>query len=127
MPTDIKIIHARDFIKATANGQLDLENAKKQLVEIASAATSLADFHIILDTRRAQSRMSVADLWNLAKELDGMRMRFLTSLKQIAVLCPVAEFDQASFFALCAKNRGINIKAFSSFEDAIEWLIANGR
>ena len=61
MPTDIRIIHAHEFIKATPGGQLDLENAKKLLMEIASASAPLVDYEIILDTRRAQSGLSVSD------------------------------------------------------------------
>jgi hypothetical protein len=33
------------------------------------------------------------------------------------------QFDYAGFFALCAQNRGFQVSAFTSFEDAIEWLI----
>jgi hypothetical protein len=40
------------------------------------------------------------------------------------VLCPLEKFDNARFFALCAENRGVNVHAFTSYEDAMEWLIA---
>lgn len=123
MSTDIRIIHAHEFIKATPGGQLDLENAKKLLMEIASASAPLVDYEIILDTRRAQSGLSVSDLWDLAAELSNLGKVFL---RKTAVLCPLEQFDRASFFALCAQNRGFRISAFTSFEDAIEWLISNG-
>jgi hypothetical protein len=123
MPTNIRIIHAHEFIKATPDGQLDLEKAKKLLMEIASASAPLVDYEIILDMRRAQSGLSVSDLWDLAAELSNLGKAFL---RKTAVLCPVEQFDHASFFALCAKNRGFQISAFTSFEDAIEWLIGNG-
>ena len=32
---------------------------------------------------------------------------------------------QDRFLALCAENKGFNIQAFTSYEDAMEWLIAN--
>jgi hypothetical protein len=130
MPTNIRVIHARDFIRATPEGKLDLEKSKKLVVEIASAAVPLADYEILLDTRKAQVKMSVTDLWYLATdvwylaaELVNARGRFP---KKTAVLCPVERFDRASFFALCAQNTGIKVQAFTSFEAAIEWLIANG-
>jgi len=123
MSTNIRIIHSQDFIKATPEGQLDLERTKKLLMEIASVATPLFDYKIILDTRKAHTEMSVADLWYLASELGNLRKGFY---RKTAVLCPVEEFDQAGFFALCAQNRGFQIMAFTSFEDAIEWLIADG-
>ncbi len=123
MPTNLKIIHAHDFIRATPEGPLDFEKSLKLLLEIASVSTPLSDYEIILDTRKAQAEMSVSDLWDLAAELSKLRATF--SRKKIAVLCPLEGFDEAEFFALCAQNRGFMVKAFTSFEDAIEWLIAN--
>jgi hypothetical protein len=65
--------------------------------------------------------MSIADLWYLAAELSNLGKAFM---QKTAVLCPIEKFDQAGFFALCAKNKGYPVNAFTSFEDAIEWLIA---
>lgn len=120
MPTSIRIVHARDFVRATTDGAFDFETAKKLLIEIASATSHLADYEMLLDTRKAQVAMSVTDLWYLATEVVRRREAFS---RKTAVLCPVGEFDFAAFFALCAENRGLWIKAFTSFEDAIEWLI----
>ena len=122
MPTDIRIIHAHDFIKATPEGQLDFERAKEALLEIASASSALADYEIILDTRKAQPIMSVFDLWYLALELQKLGKPFS---RKTAVLCPLERFDSAKFFTVCAQNRHLQIRAFTSFEDAIEWLVAN--
>ena len=129
MATDIRIIHAHDFIRATPEGRLDLEVSKKLLAEIATAALPLTGYEILLDTRRAHVAMSVTDLWYLATdfwyvaaELVNARGRFPG---KTAVLCPLEEFDHASFFALCAQNQGLHVRAFTSFEDAIEWLITN--
>jgi len=124
MPDNIRIIRAHDFIIATPEGQLDLEKSEKLLMEIASASAQLVDYEILLDTRKAQTEMSVTDLWHLAAELSKVRGTFFR--KKIAVLCPLAQFDDTEFFALCAQNRGFQVGAFTSFEDAIEWLIANG-
>ena len=125
MPANIRVIHAHDFIKATPEGKLDLEESKKLLMEIASVSAPLVDYDIVLDTRKAQSEMSVTDLWYLAAELsDNFRKTFSRPLKT-AVLCPLERFDQAGFFALCAQNRGFQVGAFTSFADAYEWLIAN--
>ena len=126
MPANIRIIHAHDFIKATPEGRLDLEESKKLLLAIAIAAAPLVDYHIILDTRKAQSEMSVSDLWDLAAELSQSFHQAVSRIPKTAVLCPRERFDQAEFFALCAQNRGYEISAFTSFEDALEWLMANG-
>jgi hypothetical protein len=123
MPTNIKIIHAHEFIKATPEGELSLDKMKELLIEVASAEAPSFDYEVILDTRKAQSRLSITDLWYLAAELSNLRQAFS---RKTAVLCPLERFDYAGFFALCAQNRGFRVSAFTSFEDAIEWLIANG-
>ena len=123
MPANIRIIHAHDFMKATPEGWLDRDKSMKLLLEIASVAPSLSDFHVILDTRKAQSGLNEIDLWYLASELSNS-FREVAKSPRMAVLCPVERFNQADFFALCAKNRGFNINAFTSFEDAYEWIIA---
>jgi len=129
MATNIRIVHAHDFIRATADGRLDLEISKKLLAEIASSTVNMPDYELLLDTRRAQMAMSVTDLWYLVTDtwyLSGKPVNARGPFpRKTAVLCPLGEFDQASFFALCAQNRGLQVRAFSSFEDAIEWLMAN--
>lgn len=121
MPTDIRVIHASDFIIATPQGKLDFERAKKLLVDIMSASAPLVDYEIIVDTRHAQSELTALDLWQLVIEIFNFR---LPLARKTAVLCPTERFDKAEFFALCAKNRGFLVMPFISFEDAIEWLIA---
>ncbi len=90
-------------------------------MEIASASAALVDYRILLDTRRAQSTMSITQLYALATELYSLRGAFS---RRTAVLCPLERFDSARFFALCGQNRALPVSAFTSFEDAIEWLMA---
>lgn len=122
MVTNIKIIPANDLIKVMAEGELDFEGSKRLFKEIALAGAPLADYQVLLDVRKAQSRLSVADLWYLAVELRDLLKPFS---QKMALLCQLEPCDQAEFFTLCAKNRGFNLRAFTSFEDAIEWLISN--
>jgi hypothetical protein len=116
MATNVTVIHAQDFVKARPDGQLDLEGSKQLLMEIASASAPLGDHKILVDTRRAQVTMSITDLWYLAAELSNFGNAFL---RNTAILCPLEKFDQAGFFALCARNRAYPVSAFASFEDAV--------
>ena len=120
MPTDIRVIHAPDFVRATADGELDFEASKKALKEVGLAASNLVNYEILLDTRRTQSQMSATELWYLAADLSTLGEAFH---RKTAVLCPVEHFDDAAFFETCAQNRGFRVKAFTSFEAAINWLI----
>jgi len=123
MPTNVRIIHARDFIKATPEGALDLAETTKVLKEIATASAHLADYAIILDTRHAHSTMSVTDLWFMAKEISGLGKAFQ---RKTAVLCPLERFEYAEFLELRAKNRGNQVRALTSLGHAMEWLIEDG-
>jgi hypothetical protein len=123
MPTNIRVIHARDFILATPEGTLDREGTKKLLTDVASASASSAEYEILVDVRKAKLVMSATDLWYLVAELGNFRRAFS---RKTAVLCPLAGFDRTEFFTLCAQNRGFHIRAFTSFENAIKWLVAKG-
>ena len=125
MPTNIRIIHAHDFIKVTPEGQLDLAESRKLLIEIAAASAPLARYDVVLDTRKVQSEMSATDLWDLAAELSQSLTKVFAHLLKTVVICPVERFDHAKFFALCAQNRGFRVQAFTSLHDAWEWLVAD--
>jgi hypothetical protein len=43
---------------------------------------------------------------------------------KIAVLVSLGEEDRANLMALVAQNRGALLEVFSSFEEAIVWLVA---
>lgn len=119
MPTKLIVIHAKDFIKATAQDTLVFEESKKALVDIATVAGTLTNFEILLDTRKVRSRLSTTELWCLAAELAKLGATFR---RKTAVLCPMERFDDAEFFALCAQNRGHQVRGFTSFEEAMAWL-----
>ncbi|HEX6690120.1 MAG TPA: hypothetical protein VF110_03135 [Burkholderiales bacterium] len=120
MPNNIKVIHASDFIRAQPEGPAHLEEAERLLKEIADASAGLSDFEILVDTRRVTGSLSAPDLWTLAQKLARFR---LGAARRTAILCPIEKFDHSRFFALCAENRGFNIQAFTSYEEAMEWLI----
>jgi hypothetical protein len=125
MPANVRIIHAHDFIRSSPDGKLDVEGSKNLLREIATASAPLADYDIVLDTRQAQSEMSVTDLWSLAADLGDTFRTASSRPVKTAILCPVDRFDHAGFFALCAENRGFDVRAFTSIADAYEWLVAD--
>ncbi|HXR04298.1 MAG TPA: hypothetical protein VN836_06275 [Verrucomicrobiae bacterium] len=123
MLADIRIIQTHAFIKATPEGRLGRENMKKLFIDIASVAATSNDCGILIDTRKAESGMSSSDLWYLAAQLSKLGKSFS---RKTALLCPRERFDRVGFFALCAQNRGFLVNVFTSFEDAIEWLMAEG-
>jgi hypothetical protein len=123
MSTRIRIIQANDFIKATSEGSLDLEESKRLLGTIAVSIDPVVNYDAMLDTRQARSSLSVSDLWYLAAELNNLRKTFS---RKMAVLCSPEQYDRAGFFALDSRNSGLQIQTFTSFAGATKWLTLEG-
>ncbi len=119
MPSDVRIIHAHEFLRATPEGQLDLDQTKKVLLEIGLASAPSNDYDVLVDTRDAHVEMDVGDLWDLAAELQRYRQAFS---RKTAVLVTPKQSDYAGFFAVCAQERGFELSAFTQLGDAMEWL-----
>jgi hypothetical protein len=119
MPTSIRVIRPPDFVRARADGVMDIEMAERLMAEIAAAVKD-QEIEILIDTRRGQGELGAADLWFLAERLTRYRGTFA---RKTAVLCPLEKFDRARFFALCAENKGFNVAAFVSYEEAMDWLL----
>jgi hypothetical protein len=124
LPTNLRIISIRDFLKVAPQGSQDFKSLKQALSEAASAQGAFLDYDLLIDTRGAETHLSVTDIWELAADLATMiHAGASKSFKaKIPVLCPAEEFDHAKFFSLCSQNRGLNVRAFTSFEDLFEWL-----
>jgi DNA-binding response OmpR family regulator len=116
----LQIIKAGDFIKSTPAGDLDMKASTKGLAHIADAGADLHDYTVLIDLRDVTSRLSMADIFDLA---FGLSKYGDTFLRKTAVLArPDEELNQAKLFEEVAQKRGFNVKAFTVFEDAMYWL-----
>ena len=120
MPANIRVIRSKDFIRARPDGHADLEKGEQLLKDLAVAGQGMGDYDILVDTRDVSGYLSAPDLFTLASQLARYRQTFA---RRTAILCPLERFDHARFFSLCAENRGFNMHAFSSYEEAMEWLL----
>ena len=120
MPTNIKVFGAKDFLHVTPEGQVHIAKSMQVLEDIARAGADLSQFEILVDVRRSQGVLTPNELWTLAQALIKHRGTFA---RRTAILCPFEKFDRATFFAMCAEQQGFNIQAFTSYQDAMEWLL----
>jgi hypothetical protein len=111
MTTEVKVIRAKDFIKATPEGDLDIAKSRELLLQVVSAKAVLQEYAVILDTRRAESNLSAYELWYLACELQKVSDSFLRST---AIICPQKRFERAKFFAPCAEKQGLRCAPLSA-------------
>ena len=64
--------------------------------------------------------MTVGDLLNLASELHKVRKSFTG---KTALVVPRDRFNHGEFFAASAEDRGFDVRAFTSLDDALAWLL----
>ena len=120
MRVNYKIIQAKDFIKAKPTGEIDLDESKKLLVQLAEMEHLIGDYEILMDLREVHSHMNHADLFELIGELGRHKEAFRS---KIAVLARDDEqFNKAVFLEMCANIDRFIVMAFTDFEKATNWL-----
>jgi len=119
MPNDIRVLQAREFIITSVHGALDLRRSKDELNRLATEGIFSRGINVLLDIREAPGKLTLPEVWSFTEEFA--RLQTDKGLKT-AVLTEAERFDNAEFFAISAKNMGLKAQAFTSFEDAFEWL-----
>lgn len=119
MASDIRVIHTRDFLKATVQGDFDLATSKLALHEIADATPPGTRVDLMIDVREAPANLTLAQLSELAAEFTRLN---IGAGQKTAVLTDPDRFDNAQFFAVSARGKGRVVQAFTSFEEAFDWL-----
>ena len=120
MTLKLHVIHAKEFVKMTPNGEFDFDSTRDLMIEAISVESEASELEILFDFRQARAHLTTTDIWYLAEAMDKNRALFH---EKIAILIgPNQKFDNAKFFELCATNRGLEVGAFTSYEDAIDWL-----
>jgi hypothetical protein len=124
VPVNYKIIQAKDFIKAKPTGEIDLDESKKVLGQIAEMVRLIGDYEILIDVRDAYGNLTQDDLCELVLELGRHREAFRSKIAVIAR--DDEQFNKAVFVEVCANIDGFTISAFTDFEEAIDWLQSSG-
>ena len=121
---DYKIIQAKDFIKVTPTGEIDLKESKKVLGQLADMLGLTGNYELLLDMREAHSNMQQAELEELVLELVRHRNVFQN---KIAVIARNDEqFNKAVFVEICANIDGLTVEAFTDYEQAMNWIQSEG-
>jgi len=116
----LNIVHAKEFVKMTPDGEFDSESTRDLMIEAISAGEKTGEHEILLDFRQARTDLTMADIYYLAAEMQNHRSLYKDKIALL--IAPDQKWDQAKFFEVCAVNRGLDVAAFNSYEDAIDWL-----
>src|SRR5262245_60429078 len=110
MDLNLRVIHARDFLKVTSSGAADLETSKRRLLRLASENAAPRQYDILIDVRQKTSHLT---LTNIAVLVDVMLEHRDSFRSKLAILTlPGVGFDHAKFMELYANNRGFRVAAF---------------
>ena len=122
MPAIVRVIRSNEFLRETTEGFADMAWAEQVIAEFVARSEPLqGDYSILVDTRRAIGLLSATQLWYLSEKLARQK---INNSHRTAILCPAERFDHARFFALCAEGKGCNVRAFTRYENAMEWCLA---
>jgi len=124
VPSNLRIVHLRHLLRFTAQGEIDYPELKKAVKEIALVPGAFVEYDVLVDTRGSELHLSAGEIWNIASDLAEAVHASPSKgfIAKVAVICPVDRFDYAKLFELCAQNRGLNVRAFTRFEDVFDWL-----
>ena len=115
----VQIIHAGDFIKATPDGEVSLKLSKTRLAKIVQALDPAHDYNFLVDWRNVTINFSMTHLFYLALEI--LKYEALAGA-QISLLVRPDDFNRGEFLQICAQNRGLQLAAYTEYENAMNWL-----
>lgn len=108
-------------IETTYSGIITLDELRLALTEILELSQQHQASRFIADCTHMEGGGRVLDSYEFAKEIEQIPNVHL--LKEAFILPILKETaDSVRFFETTAMNRGLNIRAFPSREEAIEWL-----
>lgn len=116
------VIEIKEFLKLKPSGEFDPDETLKILGKLSELMESSDDNKILFDIRESYSSLNLTayDVYLFVRELVKNRN---TLHNRIAVLTRKDyQFDNGKFFELCANNRGLEAKAFTEFEEVMDWF-----
>lgn len=120
MATKIKIIRSVDYLSVNDDGTIDFEESKKTLAALADPKRPPADYELLLDFRRTQWVLSTDEIYSLVLAIINAPESFRDKIALL--LLPGVNFNSVYFRELCSEYKGIDVRPFSNYEDAIHWF-----
>ena len=120
MATKIKIIRSVDYLSISNEGTIEFEESKKNLAALAEPKRPPADYELLLDFRRTQWILSTDEIYSLVEELINAADSFRDKIALL--LLPGVNFDRSYFQELCTDTKGVEIRTFTNYEDAVDWF-----
>jgi hypothetical protein len=120
MATKIKIIRSVDYLMVADDGTIEFEESKKKLSSMAEPKRPPADYELLLDFRRTQWILSTEEIYALVEALINAPDSYRDKIALL--LLPGVNFDRSYFQELISENKGVEVRTFTNYEDAIHWF-----
>ena len=121
MVFDIRVVTAREFLRANRNGELDLESSRRKLADIVRECGASARHHVLIDWRQAENGpLPVSDLFEVAADLevaglgDGHKVASLHRTED--------ELNVGRYFEVFAGTQSFAFQSFTDPSAALAWL-----
>jgi hypothetical protein len=108
-----------NYIAVRFSGSGMAEEVWRQFELIAEHCKRANGDKLLIDITGAKGNLSVIEKYLAAEE---SRVFALYGIKVVFIETP-ERMDPRRFFLLAARNRGVNVEAFTDFQSAEEWLL----
>jgi hypothetical protein len=123
MPVELQIIRASEFICLDADEQLDFDESKQVLRNLAEACRKRGVDRALLDVRgmpvSPKPRFTPSQLAELVRTFHEAGFG---KHQRLAVLYKTDPHGGARMFAFISRIQGWQVRAFTEFEEALLWL-----
>lgn len=101
-------------------GERDYETIKKVTSEILMKCKENKCFRVLIDVRDFKNRIDTMEIFFLASaDLPEIIKR---KLEKVAIIDLKGFEEKIKFFEDVARNRGHNVRIFTEYDEAINWL-----
>jgi len=119
MSIQLQMEQMPDYLAARFTGSGVAEEVWRQFELIAEHCNRANGDKLLIDIAGAEGQFSIIDEYSAAEESRifaryGIKVAFIETPER---MCPL------KFFLLAARNRGVNVEAFTDFRAAEEWLL----
>ena len=119
MSIQLQMKQMPDYLAAMFIGSGVAEDVWRQFEEIAEHCKRAKDHKLLIDITGAEGKLSVIEKYLAAEESRifaryGIKVAFIETAERM---------DPRKFFLMAARNRGVNVEAFTDLQAAEEWLL----
>jgi hypothetical protein len=123
MPLELQLIRARDFIRLSTDGHLDLQTSQLALTSIAHACHKRGISRAMLDLRSVRPGVKpIFTPLDLVALVESFWDAGFAPQQRIAVLYITDPHRRVRLFSFICRLHGWQVRGFGDFEAAMLWL-----